>query len=297
MTTEQDIKEEQIDDDESFSDAFDEFAGEEENPEGDTVLDEDSTEPAEPGEDSTDPADPAEPAEPAQEFDESQLPEPVRRELVKQRESARVWEHKYRSDAGRVSALQKQINELKEGQETTPTDKQLKEALSSDDGWQEFQEVFPEAAGVLETQFSNLTRDIEERLTPVQEQVKQTAIETGIQKQMRTLSAPREKGGSGHADFQAIAESQEFKDWGRQQHPSVQELFNSNEAADAAYVLDLYKAMQGGKQQQQQKRDDISRKRKKRQQRNIHLEGQAATPKAGPPDDFDGAFEYFAAKQ
>lgn len=271
-------KQEEQTDEEVFENAFDEFAG-------DKVE-----EPAE--EDASD-----ESEEETEEFDESQLPESVRKELEKHREAAKHWEHKYRSDAGRVSALQKQVNEFKSSQETKPTDQQLKEALSSDQGWQEFKEDFPEAAGALETQFGTLAQNIEERLAPVQKQAQQAAEQNDYQKQIQTLSASKEQGGYGHGDYQEIIYSEDFKKWGKQQHPSVQELFNSTEAADAAYVLDLYKAMKGGEQQQQQKREEISQKRKKRQQRNIHVEGQAATPKAGPPDDFDGAFEYFAAKK
>jgi len=236
----------------------------------------------------------------AQDDDINQLPDWAQQRVKDAEQRAQQWEHKHRSDAGRVSALQKQVNDLKQQslQDQGFSSERIKEAMSSEEGWSDFKEEFPGVGEVLENQFEQIAQKMEERLKPIQDHVTQQAEDAYTKHQESALSLPKEQGGFGHSDWQDLAASQEFVDWAQQQHPAIQQLLDSNEAADAAYVLDLYKSTgrAANQQGQQGQAEQVRQRRQKNLQRNVHVEGQGASPAAGPPDDFDSAFDFYASK-
>jgi len=287
-----------------FDSAFDEFAGETSVGEADDLGSQKSQDTQEGGEAPAETDQQTDQQAASQDDDISQLPDWAQQRVQDAEQRAQQWEHKHRSDAGRVSALQKQVNDLKQQslQDQGFSPERIKEAMSSEEGWSDFKEEFPGVGEVLENQFEQIAQKMEERLKPIQDHVTQQAEDAYTKHQESALALPKEQGGHGHPDWQDLAASQEFTDWAQQQHPAIQQLLDSNEAADAAYVLDLYKstgrASQQGSPQEGQgnQAEKVKERRQKNLQRNVHVEGQAASPAAGPPDDLDSAFDFYASK-
>jgi predicted nucleic acid-binding Zn-ribbon protein len=202
-------------------------------------------------------------------------------ELERERDDYR---QKFQSNNGRISAYQRQVEELNhkltsqvdsaaQGNTHAQAQDQLAQDLNGS-SWDELLEDMPEVAEAINQRLNSVVEDrlsqIEHKISPLTERVQQDAQEA----QIAALK-------SRHPDFQEIANSNEFDNWIADQPDFIQAKRHSNDAADAAYVLDSYKAMTGANQTRNKNRS--------------RLESNVAAPskriaRAGDDMDFESAF-------
>lgn len=218
-------------------------------------------------------------------------------ELEKLRQENQQWQHRYNSNAGRVSAYQRKIQELE--QQLQGAQKPAASGASenpdgsgyTDEQWATLKEDFPEiAAGIeaqakrQEQQIQALRKQVEESIGPIQQQ----AHESFIQSQYQILEQQ-------HPDYADVVKQEGFKNWLDMQPAAVRALTNSEEAADAAYLLSSYKLV-AGVQQRQTDETNQKRQRQLRQSQTLPSRGARKTS-AVPEDDYDAAFDYYASKK
>ena len=223
--------------------------------------------------------------------------------------------HRYNSDAGRVSAFQKQINEQNEkieklSKKEIPTQAQVAEALENEDDFQELMEEFPKAAPLIlkklkavdeiKAELNEKMAAIDGKIAPVTERVDKQDAKTYAQEQFAALEKPRDEGGLGYPDWRELCQSDDFKKWVPKQHEAIFKLYDSTAAADVAAAFDLFRREFPLKAKPEDSGDDEKRaleaQRKKRLETNVHTEGKQGGPAGTAPDDYDAAFEFFAKK-
>ncbi|MDR5867930.1 hypothetical protein [Halomonas koreensis] len=228
-------------------------------------------------------------------------------ELDRLRQEAQTWQHRYQSDLGRQNALQRKIQELQEenrklqesGQPAAGQGGQGQDQGSdnpqgsgySNEEWDQLKADFPEIArgieqqiGAMQKQYESQIEQLKGQLTPIQQQAEQQAFNSEI-------AALEQQ----HPDWRETVNRPEFHSWLQQQPPRVQEMFSSDSAADAAYLLGTFKTSTGAAQEQPNQN--------LRQRRQRTLENARTVPSRGgrqrsaiPDDDEDALFNYFADK-
>ena len=215
------------------------------------------------------------------------------------REEAKNWQHRYNSDLGRQNALQQKIADqdavIQQLQQKAPTAEPPTSAEDatgmSGEEWMLFKEEFPEMAAGVEKQFNSMQQRIQgmekqfnSQLQPMQEQhaEQQRLVEQQHAEAQFTVLETK------HPDFKDVVNSTEFDGWLKQQPVAVQQLMDSNNAADAAYLLDGYKATL------QPTELSTKRERQLRDAQTVSGRSTRKTPTAA--DDYDAAFDEFAGK-
>lgn len=223
--------------------------------------------------------------------------------------------HSDSSQRGRLGAYQRQINELQRqmqsrqppGQAQQPdqhggqspgSDDQQKQAAAEAMGledWEALKEDWPDMARALEARLeadrqerARLEREVAELRSTVQP-IQQQAQEEHLRAQEDALTAR-------HPDWREVVAAPAFAEWLNQQPESLQSLASSEDAAEAAALLDMYR-VQAGPPAQAGSREGTP---DKRQQRLAAAQtvGRRGAPRQGAvDDDFDAAFDHYAAKK
>lgn len=206
-------------------------------------------------------------------------------------------EHKANSQSGRVSALQKKLDEqdrqLKQLQEQGRGDSKAAQKLEAaieetelDLGalGEELPELKPfvDELNKLRKQVSGMNTQIQnEVITPAQ---KRAAEEAELQERSDLENT--------HKDFAAIESNPEFWNWVDAQHPAISGLANSSKAADAKELIRLYK--------KDHPPASNSESPPTKQKLNRNVDDMASLPKSGQASsstvDVSSAFDW-AAKQ
>lgn len=177
--------------------------------------------------------------------EEEELDEPTLEELIKERDE---YKHKFESNNGRISSMQRQQEELKQqnahlaaqmakaGSSNTDTSEAQEKMAQDVSGmsWEELQQDMPDVAEAINKRLQSV---IDERLESVNQQIQ--PITQNLQAQQRDAELAALK--SRHEDYYEVGQSSEFREWLGQQPDAVQQLENSDSAADAAYLLDIFK--------------------------------------------------------
>lgn len=217
------------------------------------------------------------------------------------------------SQRGRVGALQRQINDFKRKQgqaesqpqqpSTTPgkpseedAQKQaMADAVGSDD-WESLKQDFPDIARALEARLdadrqerTRLQQEVAELRSTVQP-IQQQAHEQYLGSQQRALEAR-------HADWQEVVNAPAFQQWLQQQPPSIQALTESDDAAEAAALLDLYKGTNQATGSDAAQADAQRAKRQQRLEGAVTPQRRGAAKRDAVPDDWEGQFNHFAKHQ
>ena len=211
------------------------------------------------------------------------------------------WRHKYQSDAGRVSAYQRQINEYQARLQQLEQAVQQSQQPSAnpqgsgmaDEEWARFQEAYPEIAKALEVKLAGvnqvnhvaqqaLTRlqQVENVVAPLQEREAQAAEAAKL--------AVLDKQ---HPDWRTKVATPQFKQWISQQPQAVQQLAYSDAVDDAAFLIKSFERESGLSSSQAQ-----GQSRSNRLQQNLGVKGRGSQGRTGVPQDFEGAFAYFASQ-
>jgi len=216
---------------------------------------------------------------------------------------AQQWQHRYQSDLGRQNALQRKIQQLEQEnrqlqQRGSQSADNGGEAGDNPDGsgysdaeWEELKQDFPDMAraiekqmGAMQSRYEQRINQLEQQLSPIQAQAEQQAYRA----QEQALE-------SQHPDWRDVVQTPDFHAWLREQPPAVQQLTNSEEAADAAFLLQSYKLTKG--QAAPQANQGLQQRRQRQ------LQAAQTVPNRGgrrrseiPDDDEDALFDYFASK-
>jgi len=217
--------------------------------------------------------------------------------------------HSDASQRGRLGAYQRQINEhqrkakeLESAKPVTQEDKpqdddQQRQGMADSagvDDWTEFKEDFPDMARAFESrlkadqakqaQLQQEVAELRSTVQPMQEQAHQQQL----QSEYVRLDGR-------HTDWREVVNAPEFDTWLKTQNPTIQALAGSESADDASALLDFYKGTSGTG-------DENSRapKHDKRQSRLANAQTvsrRGAATRSGAPEEFDAAFEHYAAKK
>ena len=209
------------------------------------------------------------------------------------------WEHKFKSNAGRISAYQAQLAEIQAENERLKqaqldAQQQAQQSTDQSDAWGSLKETDPELATAIEARFGSVDEVHNLRQEINAEKQRQAAFE---QAQHREREAARlaEK----HPDFMEIANSQEFLSWIDEAPAHIQQMRNTSQSAtDASWILDQYKARFSRNETQTSNVSNIKQRRKEAlQNSSTQVSGSNVTPAANAPDDFDNAFDFFAKQE
>lgn len=268
----------------SFNDAFDELA------EGESTSSEDTLETL------TDEVDDNGQEEEGQALlleEESEETEPalsVEEQLNAAQGELQQWQHRYNSDLGRQHAYQRQ---LKEQQQTIEKLQQSSTAPPSagDNSWKMVAEDYPDIAEGVKSLFEKQANEhkaelnrVRGELQPIQEQARKSYID----QQFVMLE-------NEHPDYRDVAKSGEFKSWMATQPYPIQEMIQSEQAGDAAYLLRAYK---NDVSPGQQATSELKQRREKqlRQGQTVPSRGGRSKSNLPPEDDFEAAFDFFASR-
>ncbi|TDX29104.1 hypothetical protein DFO67_108148 [Modicisalibacter xianhensis] len=311
------------DDNDDFDSAFDEFAGGSGNDTRDTDRDftggddDDST----PHQDDAGNGEDEEAGDESGSGDESgQSNDDIAERLKALEAENQRLKHSEASQRGRLGAYQRQINELQrqsqQSQSGAPTTQQSKNpdgqgAKSEDDqqkqdmaesmgleDWESFKADFPDMARAFEARL-NADRQryaqLEQRLAqyePAMQSIQQQAQEQHLKIQEDALAAR-------HPDWREVVAAPAFAEWLNQQPESLQRLTESDNAADAAALLDFYRATTGsaGPADSRAVTHDTQDKRRERLAAAQSVGRRGAPRQGAVDDDFDSAFDHYAAKK
>jgi len=217
--------------------------------------------------------------------------------------------HSEASQRGRLGAYQRQINQLqsKLEQPKNTSGKESAEDQARQDAaeaagvkdWQALQEDFPEVAKALDARLESEKRQIEadrqrqaqleqriEELQSAVQPIQQQAQDNYLRTQVDALSAR-------HPDWQEVVAAPAFAEWLNQQPESLRSLTESNDAAEAAALMDLYKSQTG----QLDSREGTPDKRQERLASAQTVSRRGTAQKGGVPEDFEAAFDHYASKR
>ena len=218
-------------------------------------------------------------------------------ELVKQNNDL---QHYKNSNDGRVGALQKKLDELVAAK---PEPKQEK-APEKDDEWDQFVEEDEFTATTIDKRVNKSKKELKDeifeeldtRFKPIQDDNKkrdEEARNVYLNNQMDLLDE-YDKG------WEAIIITDDYLGWIEKQPRRVREMVNSSEAEDYIYLLDGFKSFSNNGNKNKEEDNAVNKIREERKAKLANHETVAprnAARVSGPPDDFDGAFEYYANKE
>jgi len=215
------------------------------------------------------------------------------------------------SNAGRVRGLTKALEDTRrelEKRGKNPTDAQISQALETPEDWQKFTKEYPKVGKAIESYINSRmpaagATGLETRLEAL-ETVAQADLTQG---KLMLLAAPVEEDGYGHPDWFEVANSEQFKSWLNEQRPAVRSMFDSDDPADAAFLLTSFKTQRGStpapqngpgdspapKVETEAQRLQRQRQENLRADRGVRPRSNRLEP-AGPPEDFSGSFKFFS---
>lgn len=281
QSAEQTIEEIELAEEQEFSDAFAEATSDDSDNDLDELGDVEDVIPDD---------------EPAQEIDE----------LARITKENADLKHRLDSDAGRVAAFQRQANtlqaQLSEAMAKGSTQAEAKEEVKDElakkvngSSWEDLQEDFPEIAEALEHKLGSIDEKVEQmvgqRLGNIEQQIQpltQRASNEALQSEYAALQAA-------HPDYETIAVSPDFNQWLNTKPVPVRQMIESNSAADAAYLLDTFKAESGANSEQ--KRSQNKQQNRERLQANVSVPSSRNVRREISDDDFSSAFDAAVATQ
>lgn len=266
----------------SFNDAFDELA------EGESTSSEDTLETFD---DEVDDDGQEEEGQALVLEEESKEPAlSVEEQLSAAQDELQQWQHRYNSDLGRQHAYQRQ---LKQQQQTIERLQQSSSpsTAAADNSWKLVAEDYPDIAEGVKSLFEKQANEhraelnrVRGELQPIQEQARKSYID------QQFVMLEKE-----HPDYREVAKSGEFKSWVATQPHPIQEMIQSEQAGDAAYLLRAYKNdVSPGLQATSELRQ--RREKQLRQGQTVPSRGGRSKSNLPPEDDFEAAFDFFASR-
>jgi hypothetical protein len=101
---------------------------------------------------------------------------------------------------------------------------------------------------------------------------------------------------SRHPDWKQTGQSPAFIDWLADQPPGIKAMAGQFNAQNYDWLLSQFKTGQANDVKVQQA-NSLTQQRQARLKANVAVKGQTGSQPTGVPEDFDGAFDYFASKK
>jgi len=234
--------------------------------------------------------------------------------------------HRINSDAGRVSAFQRKVNDL-EGEiqsirtgstsgNDQPSNAQIADAMKgSDEQWEQFRQDYPEVAGAIDSRLEKAGKatqeTIESTLAPVKERQardQQSEVEAAAKAAVDAVAEV-------YPTWTEAVQTEDFKTWLDKQPPGVVALSFSDEPADASALIGLYdghlvaegqpslKASDPGpgveKTEKQKEAEKLAAKRAQQLADGTTVKSKPSQigPGDGESDEFETAFAAFAKRK
>ena len=281
---------EKVDD---FDSAFDEFSTEDETTSAE-LAPEDTEFVAETEEVEEVEAATEEPEQAPEEDIWAEADEGLKSEYDKLRDNNDKLSHQAKSNAGRIGALQRKLNEFQATSPAggnQPSATEVAEAMKTPEAWASFNEEYPDIHDAIESRLEMERSQNQETMNRALQPLRAAEEERHVSNQYAALEAA-------HTDWKDVVNSESFVDWLQEQPNAIQELSNSNDAFEASKLIDYYKLSQP--------REDVAttstvtsiqQKRAKQLEDSTGVKSKPGPGATGviPPDDFDTAFEMFAA--
>jgi hypothetical protein len=256
--------------DQSFDEAFAEFAAGREEP--DVQEEPDEQEPTAPE------AEPQSDDPLTQQAGESN--EDFTARLNAAEKAATEWEHKFKSEVGRQTALQRKVQELEAQLQAQPQNQQAQKQYSQ--RMKGLMDDYPEIAEALQA-------ELEESLAAVRAEVQAAVAPMKKQEEQRRYEAEEQTVKARYPDFVDVVNSKEFLDWFNEQPDAVQALAASPNARDAIAVMDYFSANRRPVAANPEVQN-IQAKRQQALEKHVSIRNSAAAPVADGPDDFEAFF-------
>lgn len=217
--------------------------------------------------------------------------------------------HQRNSDAGRVGALQRKVNELQSVSNAvgdTPSAQDIVKAMQSPEDMAAFKSEYPDMDDAIESRIAMkdvetqklIQQRIDEALTPFRDEkvLRDQALATE-QANQQDAALERE-----HGNWKEIVASTEFSVWLDNQPAVTKELIHSEAAEDAAALIGYFKSSQpqgnysDNHTQGGNNVTEIQRKRQKQLNDSAGIRSKSTRASNGQsaPDDFDAAFDMYA---
>ena len=176
---------------------------------------------------------------PAADADEKSVTEEtLKAENEEQKRTIENLTHTIKSNEGRVSKIQRQLNALQKEQETGhASPKEFAKAFTSEAGWKEFKEENPELAGQMENFIGGLAEVTDRNLEKTNkktDQLSEVAAEDSDAKISAIITEV-------HPDWLDWIVSPEYSSWLSKQPAAVQAIQEDGEVEDSIALLDMYK--------------------------------------------------------
>jgi len=201
-------------------------------------------------------------------------------------------EHSYKSQVGRVSALQKKIN-------TELANKLDIKGTIDDEEIRDLLEIYDtEEAEKIITWARN------QAITPIQEEIKviEQEGENDYEEQQEYYAQQDHKKqidylNNKYGDWSKWGNSPEFSQWLETKPPAIKSMANQFDINNFDYLLNEY-IIENNMLNSiiEEKKSQIENDRKERLESNVNIKNTGAAKTAAPPDDFESAFNYFAKK-
>jgi hypothetical protein len=281
---------EKVDD---FDSAFDEFSTEDETTSAE-LAPEDTEFVAETEEVEEVEAATEEPEQAPEEDIWAEADEGLKSEYDKLRDNNDKLSHQAKSNAGRIGALQRKLNEFQATSPAggnQPSATEVAEAMKTPEAWASFNEEYPDIHDAIESRLEMERSQNQETMNRALQPLRAAEEERHVSNQYAALEAA-------HTDWKDVVNSESFVDWLQEQPNAIQELSNSNDAFEASKLLDYYKLSQPLEEIATTSTvTSIQQKRAKQLEDSTGVKSKPGPGATGviPPDDFDTAFEMFAA--
>jgi hypothetical protein len=218
----------------------------------------------------------------------------LKSEYDKLKENNDKLSHQAKSNAGRIGALQRKLNEFQATSPAggvQPSATEVAEAMKTPEAWASFNEEYPDIHDAIESRLEVERSQNQEAMNRALQPLKAAEEERHVSSQYAALEAA-------HTDWKDVVNSESFVDWLQEQPTAIQQLSNSNDAFEASKLLDYYKLSQP--QEEIATTSTVTSIQQKRAKQLEDSTGVKSKPGPGatgviPPDDFDAAFEMFAA--
>lgn len=223
--------------------------------------------------------------------------------LIRERDD---YKQKFQSNNGRISAYQRQLDELQQSNahlasqiaksvDDTGSKSEAREQIAgeiSNQSWDELKEDMPDVAAAIDERLKAM---IDDRIKPINEKIQPISQSLQEQRQReaearfeRELAVVKDR----HPDFDDVVRSSEFSEWLGQQPEPVQQLQNSDSAADAAYLLDTFKLQTST----EPSGSDLKQRNQAKLRNSLAAPSKRLSRTAPSLDDFDAAFDAAVAR-
>ena len=234
------------------------------------------------------------PPEPEQDDIWAGADDTLKSEYDKLRDNNDKLSHQAKSNAGRIGALQRKLNEFQATSPAggnPPSATEVAEAMKTPEAWASFNEEYPDIHDAIESRLEMERSQNQETMNRALQPLRAAEEERHVSNQYAALEAA-------HTDWKDVVNSESFVDWLQEQPNAIQELSNSNDAFEASKLLDYYKLSQPLEEIATTSTvTSIQQKRAKQLEDSTGVKSKPGPGATGviPPDDFDTAFEMFAA--